>query len=142
MGREIRRVPKGWVHPVRGSADARTGRPNYQPMFDNDYTTAVKEWDWEEGAPPAANYYRPAWAPEEMTCYQVYETVSEGTPVSPVFETLEDLVQWLIAQGYSEKAARAFADDGWAPSMMTRISPKGLELYENIHALDIPGQHD
>jgi hypothetical protein len=50
------------------------------------------------------------------THYQVYETVSEGTPVSPVFATEEEIVLWCLSQGHSEKAARSFVEAKWVPS--------------------------
>lgn len=140
MGREVRRVPRDWEHPRNES-----GR--YQPLYDKDYDTAAQEWlaelmAWEAGtcpdrqkaeekygirylwdwdsSPPDKKYYRArAWTAEEATCYQFYEDVSEGTPLSPVFETLDELVAWLVAdQGYSERAARAFAERGWSPSFV------------------------
>ena len=37
MGREIRRVPKGWEHP-------RDEGGKYIPMFDQSYDDAAKEW--------------------------------------------------------------------------------------------------
>ena len=37
MGREIRNVPEGWVHP-------KNEYGNYQPMFDKTYKEAAEEW--------------------------------------------------------------------------------------------------
>jgi hypothetical protein len=138
MGREIRRVPKGWQHPK----DERTGR--YIPLFDYDYESKAQEWiaefqAWESGAEtfpdgdpiaPHKEYRKYYWeyanTPDEETCrpkfdaeptcYQVYETVSEGTPVSPVFETLDAMIVWLVSEGYSQVAAERFAKEGWAMS--------------------------
>ena len=36
----------------------------------------------------------PVWPHGTATCFQLYETVTEGTPTSPVFETVEGLAQW------------------------------------------------
>jgi hypothetical protein len=33
-----------------------------------------------------------------MTCYQVYETITEGTPISPVFESRESLIAFLVRE--------------------------------------------
>jgi len=164
MGREIRRVPKGWDHPSEAmmpwqldNGYHRYHEPGefgygrkFQPMYDEDITTKSNEWiaglnrwmsgqhetqlkhpgeDWTqptyanfvewEGRSPDPDYYRAeAWTPEQATCYQIYETVSEGTPVSPVFETLSEMEQWLIGQGYSEKSAKGFCEIGWVPSGM------------------------
>ena len=132
MGREIRRVPLGWEHP----RDERTGR--YRPLFDKDYESAAREWiaeliQWEAGThkaqpdafsiyyweyagnPPDEDYCRPKFDAEQ-TCYQIYETVSEGTPVSPVFESLDAMIAWLVNEGYSQTAAERFAQSGWAMS--------------------------
>lgn len=32
-----------------------------------------------------------SWTKEEATCFQVYETVTEGTPLSPVFKSLDQV---------------------------------------------------
>ena len=48
--------------------------------------------------------------------WQLWETVSEGSPVSPVFEKSEDLEFWLIGEGYSEGAAKSFIESGWVMS--------------------------
>ena len=75
---------------------------------------------WEYDAPPDRTRFRPSWNPEEMTAFQVYETVSEGTPISPVLASLEEVADWLIVQGYSPEAARAFCADGFAVSFVIR----------------------
>lgn len=56
--------------------------------------------------------------PPEGPGYQVWEQVSEGSPISPVFATPEEVVVWLVGQGHSEAGARAFVGSGWAPSAM------------------------
>lgn len=154
MGREIRRVPPGWQHPKT------EGR--FQPMYDKPFAPTMREWfaaweRWEsgerpdyftpddeylsfwelEGLPPNPEHHRPDWKQEEMTWYQVYETISEGTPVTPAFETQAELVEYLVKNGdfWDQKRRaegipylrctpwpRAEADafvygDGWAPSM-------------------------
>lgn len=119
----------------------------YRPVYDRDYESAAREWldglaawqkgtheaqiggyatsctyFWEYDAPPDPEYYRPAFM-SEPTAFQIYETVSEGTPVSPVFETREAMVDWLVTDGgydgrLSRAAAERFANDGWVPSMI------------------------
>jgi hypothetical protein len=128
MGREIRRVPKGWEHPRDNDGD-------YQPMMDVTYEEALADWRSEGAAPdekPQPEWYRPAYASEPV-CWQVYETVSEGTPKSPVFDTEGELLAWLLAQGHSEKAARAFIKEGWAISMEIIIDDAGAGTF----AMDI-----
>ena len=59
----------------------------------------------------------------------MYETVSEGTPVSPVFETKAELVEYLVRHGdywdqsrgdggWDRKSAEGFVDKEWVMSGM------------------------
>lgn len=138
MGREIRRVPPNWEQP-------KNERGHLQPMFDQTFSAAAEEWKarlakhvpsendgreyWEwDGNPPDREYYRP-WEDEDATWFQVWETVSEGTPVTPPFATKIELVDYLVANGdawdqsrgnggWGRKAAERFVNAGWAPSMV------------------------
>jgi hypothetical protein len=72
------------------------------------------------------------WEPSEPPVgegWQLWETVSEGSPVSPVFSSSEELAQWLTTPQGGDKlgpsgrpmsltAARRFVGEGWAPSMV------------------------
>lgn len=139
MGREIRRVPKGWAHP-------RAEDGNFKPLYDETYQTAAEQWvtgflswkdgthpdcsdenadfywDWE-GDPPNKDCYRPEFTSDPI-CFQVYETVSEGTPTSPVFADEAAMVVWLIGQGHSREAAEGFVSIGSCPSFMIYDSGK------------------
>lgn len=143
MGREIRRVPPNWEHPT-------DSKGHYVALFDRTYAEAVAEWEAERlefeqapepgysfeewnGRAPNPSYYRPEWK-EEPTHYQIYETVSEGTPTSPVFASLKVMRAWLIHKGYSVKAATKFVEGGWAPSFVI-VNGKSSGL--GIHSLDI-----
>lgn len=48
--------------------------------------------------------------------YQVWETVSEGSPISPVFATPDAVVDWLVAAGYTRAGSQKFVKMGWSPS--------------------------
>lgn len=50
--------------------------------------------------------------------WQVWENVSEGSPISPVFKTEKETVDWLVEQGYDRKGAQAFVKQGYAPSFV------------------------
>jgi hypothetical protein len=67
-----------------------SGRPKDQPY------TAFCMW---HGQPPDPERYRPHWQDGEATWYQLYETVSEGTPVTPPFATAEELIDYLAEHG-------------------------------------------
>jgi hypothetical protein len=64
-----------------------------------DHKDAMEQWDKEH----------PDYEPPEGEGYQIWETVSEGSPISPVFEEKEGMVGWLIEEGYTRKAAENFA---------------------------------
>lgn len=161
MGREIRRVPPDWKHPK----DTGYRQKGFLPMHDSPFDPAMDKWiearrkwnadedpdrdkhpmayhEWA-GGPPNPEYYRPAWQEETRTAYQVYETVSEGTPVSPVFATKDELIQWLVNDGrgmgiggkqqkLSREAAERFVEAAWAPSMVVDASGihEGAAIYE------------
>ena len=135
MGRELRKVPAGWEHPLRdcphspwdgGCSESKKHNGKcYQPMFNRYYGDAIKEWItghelWLDGThpdlqrdpilkdkypfyamyhggPPDVEYYQTKkYSPEELTHIQLYQTTSEGTPLSPVFHAseFEKLCEW------------------------------------------------
>ncbi len=59
--------------------------------------------------------------------WQLWETVSEGSPISPVFDSAENLAHWIAdsKQAQSYESALKFVNVGWAPSMM--LSSAGLQ---------------
>jgi hypothetical protein len=111
MGRILRKVPANWEHPKNDNG-------SYKPMFDKFYGDALNEWiennkKWENGThedliknpklkdeypfyamwngnPPDVEYYHTKkYNEEELTHIQLYQTTSEGTPISPVFKANE-----------------------------------------------------
>lgn len=115
MGRRIRRVPPNWRHPK----ELYRGKMEYIEMFDEDYESALRAGNCFLDP----KYYRPAWTEEIATWYQVYETVSSGTPITPPFETKEQLAYHLYTKGtswddrpWSREAAMSFVEEGWLPS--------------------------
>ena len=159
MGREVRKVPTNWDHPKQeGRYDGRL-----QPMFDETFEEAAAKWkaefaEWESGirpsycsdeskeleywewngGPPERAYYRP-WKDEEATWVQVWETISEGTPVTPPFATASELVDYLATNGdfwdqqrgdgpWDRANAEKFVGDGWAPSLIMSVTSEGSQL--------------
>lgn len=100
------------------------------------------------GQPPDPEHYRPVWTDEEATWVQVYQTVSEGSPVTPPFATRAELVDYLVAHGdfwdqarraegsgmecgpWERANAEAFVNAGWAPSMIVTTGPSGVSIQE------------
>lgn len=210
MGREVRRVPVGWKHPVEYNphwefqASTPYGRrkpasklhgptERFVPLYGEQYSVAHREWEaekvkWEAGehdslqfslkyhsaegwvnhagereAPkpfvvyaedgetivreffpatiqellevypysdyagePSPETHFPDFdVPEDELGYCLYETVTEGTPVTPVFATPEELIDHLATVGQDwdqvpmrRASAEALVGSGWAPSAM------------------------
>jgi len=133
MGREVRRVPADWVHPKRDDGQ-------YQSMHGISFKEAALKWKagfvaWEDGHnicfdrargpddtgeyweyagdPPDRAYYRPEWPEETRTHLQMYEATSEGTPISPVMKTPEELAHWLVDNNASSFASHTASYEAW-----------------------------
>ncbi len=67
-----------------------------------------------------------AWQPTDPPAgdgWQLWETVSEGSPVSPVFATAEDLANWLGEENHNGMGRDGWLKfltktSGWAPSLV------------------------
>ena len=96
--REVRPVPVGWEHPTEPGTYS-DGKPRYMPLHSREHLRYSLKF-YEDNPQYASEWeYNPAdYMPEipEGTPlgYQLYETTSEGTPVSPVFATLEELAAY------------------------------------------------
>lgn len=71
-------------------------------------------------------FEEPETAPPTGDGYQLWETVSEGSPISPVFATPEELATWMTRNRCtvngpmsSYDAALRFVEAGWAPSFVS-----------------------
>lgn len=156
MGREVRRVPATWKHPKdeRGRyvplhggsfsavlAEWREGERQWKAGKTQDYSAypavAWKDRDpkydgmpfseWH-GKRPVESDYMPDWPESERTHLQMYECTTEGTPISPVMATAEELARWLADNGasafgdltatYEQWLATITSASGYAPSGM------------------------
>jgi hypothetical protein len=136
MGREVRRVPADWEHP-------KNERGNYIPLYGRSFSKEVADWDegaaqWENGfldnykggwepkdqsmdypyeewsgKRPEEHEYMPDWPDEQRTHIQMYEDTSEGTPISPVMETPEELARWLADNNASAFAGMKATYEQW-----------------------------
>jgi hypothetical protein len=78
--------------------------------------------------------------PPEGEGWQMWETVSEGSPITPVFATAEGLVDHLVEHGdrpgrggWRREAAESFVAAGWAPSF---IGIEGVGLFRGAEDAD------
>jgi len=137
MSREVRKVPADWQHPkYTEENEPRSGMlGRLKPLLEG-YADAAKEFmeiAVRDGLQAAIEYYGPApnkndympdWPKVQRTHYQMYETCSEGTPISPVIASPEELAHWLADNGASAFGGMSatyeqwleVARGGWAPS--------------------------
>lgn len=146
MGREVRRVPADWVHPGDGEI----------PLLDGEtYENDVEDWErecrlYKEGTdtyepgdrPERDRYMLPGLPDEQRTHLQMYETCTEGTPISPVFATPEEVARWCADNGASAFAGQTasyeawlrIAKGGYAPSAIITIGGpliSGVEAFKD-----------
>lgn len=74
---------------------------------------------WEPTNPPAGE----GW--------QLWETVTEGSPISPVFATADELAAWMSDPDRGnhwvpQEVAAKFIADGWAPTMVSGPNTHGV----------------
>ena len=158
MSREVRRVPKDWFHPhgrvlfgerfedeigqwIEGEAKWAVGMvkgygdaPKWIKKSADKEGRSFEDWAGER---PQKHEYMPSWSDEERTHYQMYETTSEGSPISPVMESPEELAQWLVDNAASSFAGQTasydawlrIAQGGWAPTavMQGGVIESGVE---------------
>lgn len=99
------------------------GGPSKWAPKGDDHNCSFEEWCGEE---PQPDRYMPEWPADQRTHLMMYETTSEGTPISPAFATPEELARWLADNGASSFGRMtasyeewlSVARGGWAPSMV------------------------
>jgi hypothetical protein len=140
MGREVRKVPGDWHHPKDSNGylvPLRDGGHDAFSEADTEWDCAWEAWqrgithDLEgnaekvdprcqgmtytmyAGARPNPDDYMPSWPESERTHVQMYETTTEGTPISPAFETPEALARWLADNGASAFGTQKASYEAW-----------------------------
>jgi hypothetical protein len=68
--------------------------------------------DWY-GGKPREEEYMPCFENGTATHYMMYESTSEGTPISPAFSTPEELAHWLADTGASAFAGMTAPYESW-----------------------------
>ncbi|MDL2279851.1 hypothetical protein LJC15_04215 [Desulfovibrio sp. OttesenSCG-928-G11] len=145
MGREVRRVPANWEHP-------KDSQGRYIGLSDLSFTKMLEEYheakalweqglrknysgetipvepddsfeDWYEEEQPRAEDFMPEWPEHERTHLMMYETCSEGTPISPVFEKPEDLAHWLADNNASAFGNMTASYDEWLATINCGFAP-------------------
>jgi len=127
MGREVRKVPANWEHPryTDDNAPYALAVGRHIPMHNGGYEDAAAEFMEKAkeqgleaamdyfGEPPRKEVYMPDWPEAERTHFMMYEDTSEGTPISPAFETPEELARWLADTGASAFGSQTATYEAW-----------------------------
>jgi hypothetical protein len=150
MSREVRMVPPDWQHPkdskgrfvplVDGSFeqdDAEYGaeRAAWEFGFRRGY--GDEPWVPREpsdgnlanvyyGRRPDPDDYMPEFPEGTATHYMIYETCSEGTPISPAFATPEELAHWLADTGASAFGGMTAPYEGWLAIARCGYAPSAV----------------
>ena len=125
MGRELKRVPLDFDWPV-GKVWAGY---LFSTCIDDcdDCKKAAKLMGYDVSEHGCPDY--PGFHPPEGEGFQLWETTSEGSPISPVFSTAEKLAEYLEAEKVSSFASITCNYDqwldfikgpGWAPSAIIK----------------------
>jgi hypothetical protein len=147
MGRDVRKVHPQWIHPVNGQghplallegyaddlANWLQDKAGWEKGYTYDYRRSMwvpltenernAQFDDYFGEMPDKANYMPEWPESERTHLQMYETCSEGTPISPVMPDAESLARWLVAN-----KASAFADSTASYSEWMAMISKGFSV--------------
>jgi hypothetical protein len=129
MSREVRPVALDWEHPRAGGTYS-DGSPRYIGLHSREDLRFRLEWnaehpdDEDAREPIDLSEYMPEIPEGTPHGLQYYETVSEGSPISPVCATKEELAAWLSSSeaGRDRMApdvAARFVAQGWAPSFVS-----------------------
>lgn len=96
MHREIRRVPANWEHPKDAHGEY-IPMHLHLPYLAYEIEEGLRD-GWLKNEPPDFGIaVMPQWPEHERTHVQMYETCTEGTPISRVMETPEELIRWFGA---------------------------------------------
>jgi hypothetical protein len=148
MSREVKRVPIGFdwpirkvwwgyiLEPVRCEYCNGTGKESQKHIMGFLNVDGSIRVTWESDGCPCCDgegaCYHKVEVPQGPG-FQMWETTTEGSPMSPAFATPEELAKWLVennagAFGYETATYEqwlAMIKKGWAPSMVQ--GPDGLK---------------
>ena len=129
MGREVRKIAPNWEHP-------KSDDGNYLPLYEGYREDAADfmELANDKGLQEAVDYmscpdkddYMPDWEEGEKTQLVMYETTTEGTPISPSFNTPEELAQWLAANGASSFGSSTATYEQWLTVCKGGFAPSAV----------------
>jgi hypothetical protein len=136
---------EGWAKWQEGLCEQYGEGPKWGPI--DEEHRAMRYTDYA-GERPSPDDYMPNWPASERTHYMMYEDTSEGTPISPAFETPEELARWLADNGASAFGGSTATYDqwlatcrgAWAPSLVAINGQleTGVEFAARTQSKDTP----
>lgn len=166
MGREVRRVPAHWEHPKDAKGwdiplfdgffeKARAwdeGKTKWEEGFRKNYLDGswvpkdqnAHQCSWEDwsGRRPNPAYYMPDFPAEQRTHFQMYENTTEGTPISPVCATPEELAHWLADNDASASGHLTATYEQWLYTIQQGYAPALSISAEGVVSSGVAGIHD
>jgi hypothetical protein len=165
MSREVRKVPKGWEHPkdergqyialhdgyesrlaswAQGAAKWLEGLcekldGTWEPVRAEYLGLPYSEWDGDQ--PEAKDYMLVGVPVRDRTMLMMYETTSEGTPISPAFETPEELARWLVDNRASAFAGDTASYEAWLSCCRKGYAPSGFYSPQTGLISGVEGMH-
>ena len=112
MSREVRRVPANWEHPKDENGHHIPMHEHF-PYNEEEIAEGLRDGWLDNDSPNYGCDVMPQWPESERTHYQMYESTSEGTPISPVMETPEALARWLADNNTSAFAVMGATYEQW-----------------------------
>lgn len=153
MGREARRMEKGFVAPLRKTwwgyllpaipcKSCENGRMPSNP----DKYCLVCGGDhkvWPQVKPPGFPVDEYPYANCEVVDkrygWQMWETTSEGSPISPVCNSAEELARWLADNGASSFGAMTASYEQWLRTIQAGSAPsmvlEGTNMMSGVAAV-------
>ncbi len=146
---EVRRVPPDWEHPrdkvgrvlplFDGLERATEGWDLGARMWEKGLILRYGDWisrpsdaywkemtyeDWAGGTRPDTKDYLPVFPAGSATHYMCYENITEGTPISPAFASLDELARWLAQAGPETTLGRRATHKQWLDLLHDLAEPE------------------
>jgi hypothetical protein len=112
----------GYAHWLLGEvSDYATN--GWKPVDDKYRGTRFTDY---HGSRPSPEDYMPEFSDGSATHLMMYESTSEGTPISPAFATPEELARWLSDSGASSFAGYTATYEQWLATCKRGYAPSAV----------------
>ena len=137
MGREVRRAATGFDEPLRKTwwgyllppimCQSCTDGKNAAAEYGNCPVCEGERQVWPKVEPPAIPLGKiPTWQLEGYPGWQMWETTSEGSPISPVCSSPEALAKWLTDNHASAFGGMEATYDHWLAMIRVGDAPSAV----------------